>query len=117
MYHYRPLTGITSIRVLHLEPGTVASDISCRLSHIDIGEEPDYEALSYVWGTPALTYSMLCEGKQLAINESLHSALQRFRFEDRSRVLWADGICIDQKIVEERNQQVRIMRDVYQQAR
>jgi heterokaryon incompatibility protein (HET) len=40
-------------------------------------------------------------------------ALRRFRLEADARIIWADGICINQESVEERGNQVSFMDEIY----
>ncbi|KAF2181324.1 hypothetical protein K469DRAFT_539206, partial [Zopfia rhizophila CBS 207.26] len=48
---------------------------------------------------------------------SLKDALLRLRSADKVRVLWADGICIDQENYDQKANQVKLMGLVYWQAR
>jgi hypothetical protein len=75
-----------------------------------------YIALSYVWGDPALSRLIRVDGEAMYITASLDSALRHLRDTNRTRLVWADAICINQGDVEERNQQVRQMAWVYRQA-
>ena len=45
------------------------------------------------------------------------AAMRRLRNKKKRRVLWIDAICIDQSSMDERNQQVELMGDVYSKAR
>ena len=40
-------------------------------------------------------------------------ALKRVRLPDRPRILWIDAICTDQSSLEERAQQVLLMKDIF----
>lgn len=53
---------------------------------------------------------------QLYIGRSLHSALRHLRKRSTEVTVWADGLCINQRDVRERNHQVLLMRDIYQRA-
>ena len=44
---------------------------------------------------------------------NLENALRDLRHKNRSRVVWADAIAVNQQNIPERNQQVRLMRDIY----
>jgi hypothetical protein len=104
------------IRILHLHPATelhapIVSDL--RLALLD--EHPEYEAISYAWGNPNDTLPIRVNGEPLPITKSLHGALLRLREHERLK-LWADAICMHQANIKERNHQVRIMRDIYQNA-
>ncbi|KOC13748.1 hypothetical protein AFLA70_409g000941 [Aspergillus flavus AF70] len=55
-------------------------------------------------------------GKILGVTLNLYLALQHLRLQDEDRILWVDGICIDQANHKERGHQVRHMGDIYKQA-
>lgn len=104
------------IRVLTLYPGSSSEPILCTLSHehmFPMVLHP-YEALSYAWGDDVNDkVDILCDGKSISITRSLHTALVHLRLPDKPRVLWADGICINQADNAERAEQVKIMPMVY----
>lgn len=127
-YHYTTLesqhddsnngiTPSTHFRLLVLDGGDAADEISCSLEQYCVASALDYEAISYVWGDPTETCNIICSGQQLAVTKSLHSALCRFRFASQKRTLWADAICINQQDLGERSAQVSIMGKIYSQAR
>ncbi|KAH8768912.1 heterokaryon incompatibility protein-domain-containing protein [Diaporthe sp. PMI_573] len=72
-----------------------------------------YEAISYVWGSDKKDHSIVLSGKTHHITDNLSDALQQCRLPDRSRVLWADSICIDQDNGQEKNHQVYLMGRIY----
>ncbi|KAF2721004.1 HET-domain-containing protein [Polychaeton citri CBS 116435] len=90
-------------------------------------DRPTYITLSYAWGNTTesgahFTHQVICNGQRLSITKNLHDALVRIRevFDresdtsgDLRPLVWADAICIDQTGVEERNQQVAFMADIY----
>jgi hypothetical protein len=91
------------------------------LTSISNGDESQFEALSYVWGSQFGTEPLVCDGKQLLVTPNCKSALRHLRRGDAPRTLWVDAICIDQEnakqSVEERNAQVAMMGDIYAKAR
>lgn len=76
-----------------------------------------YAALSYVWGDINDKRTVSVNGKSLEITATLHSALRHLRNPEGELQVWADGICINQTDVEERNIQVQEMGTIYQLAR
>jgi Heterokaryon incompatibility protein (HET) len=117
-YNYEPLSSPYQIRLLLLDPGQHEEQLSCSLQLVSLEAGPDFEALSYVWGKSSDTRTIFCGDKTtMEIGLNLHTALQHLRHSDQPRLLWADAICINQKDVPERNQQVRIMGDIYSKAR
>jgi hypothetical protein len=61
-------------------------------------------------------YHILCEGKELSVTTSLWTALRRLRLPQERRILWTDAICINQRDVQERADQVQLMRQIYEGA-
>jgi hypothetical protein len=106
-----------TIRIIELLPSS-DYQITCKLHRISLDDNPYYEALSYCWGNPELSHSIICNGAELKITASLHGALQRLRQTFTSRWLWVDAICINQspQALEERAAQVSMMRDIYKNA-
>src|SRR6266480_5083928 len=128
LYHFESLHGAAKqIRLLTLIPAAFGSEVCIMLERIELGgaNPPDYEALSYVWGSTLAPDSVqiLLSKKQgqdgariLNVTKNLSSALQHLRYETRPRVMWIDAICIDQSNLKERSYQVALMSDIYQLA-
>lgn len=116
-YKYNPLSGPNQIRLLLLNPGRQFDRLSCSLQTASIEDAPDFEALSYVWGKPSSTRSIVCADKTMRIRPNLYTAIWHLRHPDRPRLLWADAICINQNDIPERNQQVRVMGNIYSKAK
>lgn len=76
----------------------------------------DFACLSYVWGNPTETRSIVVNGKSIEITENLGHALQQFRqdgmFCDQF-LLWVDALCINQHDSKERADEVQRMKDIY----
>lgn len=112
---HRPLaSGRQEFRVAVLLPSSdFSSTIECRFKHTTLNSKKQYEALSYFWGAPVFTQRILLENKPFYITPNLEIALRHLRYPDRERKIWIDAICIDQANVDERNEQVARMRDIY----
>lgn len=104
------------IRLLELLPGKHADHISCRLHLVSLGSHPEFEALSYCWGDDTEKLSIQVDEKVLNVTQNLRSALRHLRSPSQVRWLWIDGICINQKNLDEQSQQVSIMREIYRSA-
>jgi hypothetical protein len=118
VYQHRQLQPKRSIRVLELAPAkNLNAPIHCKLIETSLAEGPPAcltcEALSYAWGSPHGDRQILCEGKTLLVTANCDAALRRLRNKTNSRFLWIDSICIDQSSIKEKNEQVRLMADVY----
>ncbi|KAL8967869.1 MAG: hypothetical protein Q9197_005188 [Variospora fuerteventurae] len=82
------------IRLLNILPGQKSDPIG--------GQQP--------------SVNIQCDLQPLHITGNLNAAITALRLEDKSLLLWADAICIDQSSVEEKNCQVPLIRLIYQQA-
>jgi len=137
-YQYPPLPR-NSIRLLTLLPGAPDTDIHITVTPTPLPATTPYEALSYEWGLPSsvhvpsyhdsrsnslwqldvtiqLQAQIYCHGNAVVITSNLATILEQLRHRTRPRVLWIDGVCINQQDVDERREQVLLMRMVYEQA-
>jgi len=78
---------------------------------------PNYEALSYVWGELPESCWIICEGRFLAITQTLDAAIRKIRQSDTARTLWIDQICINQENTTERGMQVNLMGLIFANAK
>jgi hypothetical protein len=94
------------------------SDVpSYEIIHVCIDAAPEFEAISYVWGLSIFDRCLsLHDMSVLYVTESLAEALPCLSQLSKTKRLWIDQICIDQGNISERNQQVRIMGQIYEQA-
>ncbi|ESZ94114.1 hypothetical protein SBOR_5499 [Sclerotinia borealis F-4128] len=127
------------IRLMHLDSGP-NEPIRLTLQEVNLQSPPPYDCLSYTWSDPlyhALSpedeihrsndrreHPILCNGQSLLITESLLCALREFSKDNdeegkqgskfkKERLIWIDGICVNQDSIEERNIQVGMMGEVY----
>lgn len=114
---YQTLPPGNYIRYLVLEPGTRLDPIICGLEQANLDNAPDFEAVSYVWGSSVKNDKITCNNKTTHITANLSEALRRVRDSAESRALWADSICINQENDEEKGHQVGLMGQIYSQAR
>ncbi|OCK78373.1 HET-domain-containing protein [Lepidopterella palustris CBS 459.81] len=116
-FQYQPLnTSQREIRLLNLMPGKFNDPIHCTVSIASLDDPPKYEALSYTWGNPKDTRSIILDGIAVNITVNLYDALRHGRSERKVDVCWADAICINQADTAEKSWQVQQMRDVYRSA-
>jgi hypothetical protein len=113
-----------SVRLLEVLPGPYAAPIKCKVVQCDLDENPTYIALSYMWSQGTGKRYIDCQGTKISIGDNLWQFFREFRknitiqeyLSETTATpvrLWIDAICIDQTNIEERNQQVTLMRDVY----
>lgn len=103
-------------RVLNLAPGGPSDSLSGTLSNMSVSNPLPFEALSYVWGRNPSSETITCDGKPIQITTSVAVALRHLRLATRYRAIWVDQVCINQKDLIERSQQVRHMNSIYQRA-
>ena len=144
-YEYSALNESASeIRLMTLLPGRFEDDVIITLETVILTKEntPQYEALSYVWGSKEnpmditvkarkpkrpKSFSLLgrsrrrrleaCSPGTISVTQNLAIALPYLRKEDKPRVFWIDAICVNQQDPAERGHQVKRMAAVYSMAR
>jgi hypothetical protein len=114
-YTYEPLQGKSSIRLLRLFAGS-DDPLKAQLQHFVLGKTPKYRALSYVWGPPNFSETVILKGGFLQITLSLSDALKELRDPLHHVWIWADAICINQRDDQERGLQVKLMIEIYKNA-
>lgn len=108
------------IRLLELLPASNPQDeVQCEFRIASLGPSGEqgptphplqYEVLSYTWGESNTNRSItLCGQKNFKVTDNLYSALVRLRHAETKRILWIDGLCIDQDNNAERNWQVTLI--------
>ncbi|OAG09459.1 uncharacterized protein CC84DRAFT_1082351 [Paraphaeosphaeria sporulosa] len=113
----QPILSGRTFRLLFIHPAQhYEQQLQCSCLPFAIDDAPSFEALSYVWGHPTPAVEVLCNGKPFSIQPELANALSQLRLQQHARIVWADAICIDQNNVEERNNQVSLMRSIYPSA-
>ncbi|KAI0379294.1 heterokaryon incompatibility protein-domain-containing protein [Hypomontagnella monticulosa] len=117
-YCYEPIDRAKrQIRLLELSPGTKDEPIHGELKIANLGDNPDFDAVSYVWGDPTPCFTVIVNHKLLKVPASSHKLLVGMRDRHQSMTLWIDSICINQEDVLERGHQVRFMHAIYTTAR
>jgi len=143
---YRPLDASRSeIRLLEILGGDELDDdgtmVRCRLSTVSLDDNPDFCALSYVWGDATVTAPISVEAPsfsgdgqvdtdsavvvEVQATIKLAASLRKVRAGGSRYLkanpaafrLWVDAVCINQADPAERQHQVLLMRRVYKSAR
>src|SRR3569833_2160228 len=112
----QPSTARKRKRLIELLPDLPSQPVRCYLRDYDLDETGSYEALSYCWGDLNQLRDITCNGKALSISRNLERGLRDLRFADRSRLLWADAVCINQSDPAEKATQVPLMKSIYSKA-
>jgi hypothetical protein len=105
------------IRLISLQPSNEHSAaIRCEIFHASLEEEPAFEALSYAWGDTTASSQIFVNDDEFYVTLSLETALRYIREQHTARTLWIDAICINQRDIRERSEQVSLMGRIYSSA-
>jgi hypothetical protein len=109
---------VQEIRLLGLKYDTERSMIEASLRSIPMEACPPYVAVSYTWGDSTKRKTIKINGNPINIGENLWSFLHTIRTTKTGEhhYLWIDALCINQANIHERNHQVKMMKQIYQQA-
>jgi Heterokaryon incompatibility protein (HET) len=116
-YVYQPLDAPNAFRLLILYPGRPCEPLGGTIQYSIIDGGRSYEAISYTWGDNFKPCSILLDGRQMPLTQSLFNALVRLRYPNMDRKLWADGLCINQEDNKEKGFQVALMPKIYTYSR
>ena len=135
-YKYSNLTG-DEIRLLHLLPRSASREVRIKIETVTLSADqlPQYEALSYAWGSAkdpssvvvtvdhsyesktrgysAERIESISTSRSISITRNLAEALPYLRDATQPRTLWIDAICIDQKNSKEKGEQVSRMGEIF----
>ncbi|KAH0429960.1 heterokaryon incompatibility protein [Colletotrichum camelliae] len=120
------------IRLVRVNSGLDYAQITVTLEIASLNDEPSFAALSYVWGDPTITEEISVNGQTCRVTKNLAAALRHI-FKQQEAItnvqqqqlgwsvqpishVWADALCINQSDIEERNQQVSMMGELYSSA-
>jgi hypothetical protein len=115
---YSPLPLVNdgdSFRLLTIHPSDrLHSPLACTLRLARLSTNPEYEAISYCWGDPTFTKTVTVNLLPKTVTTNLYDVLQALRLAKEPRVVWIDGLCIDQgNDISEKNFQVPLMKSIY----
>ena len=115
-YQYRRLED-GEIRLLVLrKPRWFIGVVNASIVHQPIDPSPDYEAVSYRWGSSERTDEILINGCRFGVTKSAYDLLIARRSIWRDRTIWIDAICINQDDNQEKGAQVQLMCEIYRRA-
>jgi len=91
---YPPLRGERAIRLATILPGSWAEDLRCKLTSwpLDSTQRPNYQALSYVWGSAHVTEEILLNDQPLRVTVNLACALRYLRHSFHDVTFWIDAL-------------------------
>ncbi|KAJ3552316.1 hypothetical protein NPX13_g11146 [Xylaria arbuscula] len=122
-FRYQPLPDNSGfIRLLYLRPQSRTASIEGRIRlHCEViihpvDHCPPYVALSYAWGDATSRKNVKLGSHVISLTESLVTALEHLQHRDKTLVVWADAICINQTDDVEKGHQVQMMSRIYKHA-
>ena len=113
------LLDFTEIRLLRIMPHNfdlVTPMICCEIVHASMVSRPEFVALSYCWGDPSMTTTIVVNNTAVQVTLNLNDALFALR-SNGELLVWADALCINQNDLTERSYQVQRMGQIYSMAK
>lgn len=115
------------IRILELLPLEGVGNLHGRFLPVSLGNEsprPEYEAISYAWGSRIAPFSLRLEqGRTMLLTASLYLGLRKIlarsdNANKKSIYIWADALCIDQDEKKpEKAKQIRMLPEIFKAAK
>ncbi|GIZ45807.1 hypothetical protein CKM354_000895800 [Cercospora kikuchii] len=118
-FRYSALSSSTKqIRLLRvLEDVSAEFDCCCEIHNFEIELAPEYDAISYTWGSETPIKTIVVNDGALQVRQNCWIALrQRGSLKKHLAWTWIDSICINQSDDEEKSGQVQMMADIYRRA-
>ncbi|KAH8729126.1 heterokaryon incompatibility protein-domain-containing protein, partial [Phaeosphaeriaceae sp. PMI808] len=116
-FKHNPLPDSTThMRLLEIAEGNFDQHVACKLSVWPMNAVPSYLAISYTWGPTDPPAIITINEKQLEVRQNCEYVLQQAFSSKASQYFWVDALCIDQTSNEEKNDQVAMMGQIYNQA-
>lgn len=114
-YQYTAVRSERHIRLLAVHKDSEGHLIG-KLAPKPLDDVPNFIAISYTWGHKSQTHSLTIDGRKLRISKTAHEILNYYASSKKRRLLWIDTVCVDQKDSNDKSQQVRMMREIYNKA-
>jgi hypothetical protein len=117
LLRYQALAGPRSIRLLRVWTDFAKSRINGRFAQASLDENPNFQAISYCWGSSDLVDKVWFDDHQyLGITRSAAEVIRLLIDTKYAGHFWIDALCINQSDLEEKSKQVHLMGDVYSSA-
>ncbi|KAK3393963.1 hypothetical protein B0H63DRAFT_505755 [Podospora didyma] len=121
-YRYEDLdldcTG-SSIRLLNVRAdSSEPHGIRCELRNTSLTTALSFSAVSYRWSMLPASHAVTVSGMSLNVNENLLQLVLCLAQlpASRGQFFWVDALCINQRSINERNHQIRLMARIYSSA-
>ncbi|KAF7190982.1 Heterokaryon incompatibility protein 6, OR allele [Pseudocercospora fuligena] len=109
-------TADKQIRLLNVSPTPDEHGrLSCILESVSLASDipPRYEAISWRWGDTSHTRHITLNSELFLVPESAFEVLTEVCVKQSHSRVWLDILCINQENIDERSQQVPLMKDIY----
>jgi hypothetical protein len=112
-YRYQPIVAAREIRILRLEPGAFSDPLVAvvfsRDLEIDLdAPSPEYDGVSYCWGSYENLRILECDGQPLRITAIVDEMLRHLRKLRSARNLWIDASKLRCHVLRTRKTDARI---------
>ncbi|XPS71674.1 hypothetical protein M3J09_003851 [Ascochyta lentis] len=101
-YQYRKLNYILGqeIRLVNIHPGQPLEPVTCDIIHVNLEDDPEFEAVSYTWANGDEDKSLsekihISDESTTNVTASAHASLCQLRKHGLSRRVWLDAVCIN----------------------
>ncbi|KAI1427834.1 putative heterokaryon incompatibility protein [Xylaria sp. FL1777] len=101
------------IRLLKLSKLIPWNPICCELIAIQLDKVPQFETISYTWGTQLAVKPFILNGGRFTVSERVYDILHDRASCLMTRYIWIDSICINQNDEDEKSSQVQLMKNIY----
>lgn len=122
-FQYTALADETSKRLLSLRPQKRDGLIQVDTWETKTTDNTPYRCLSYTWGAPEITNTVLLNGRPMGVRRNLHEFLdmvvQRLSIDPSwlgAGAIWIDALCINQNDDVEKSTHVQHMGSIYEHA-
>lgn len=116
IYTHLPLKP-DAFRLLCLEGVSDTGLLICQLVQVDVNfTDQQYIAVSYTWGEQSRDHALQCSGVEVPVTRScvdVLSSLLKNIFKSGKGFVWIDQLCVDQENLDERAEQILLMKKIY----
>jgi hypothetical protein len=109
---------LEEFRLLRIMPAKDQDDhLEIRMETASLKNSPRFAALSYLWGKPAETHSIVCNGELMQIPKNSYHVLSSMRGTLRGhKLFWMDSLCINQRDMDEKSSMIKLMPNIFRTA-
>ncbi|KAI5361063.1 Putative heterokaryon incompatibility [Septoria linicola] len=120
-FEYQPLDAskgeIRLLTILRKQPSS--EQPHCRLKTVSVDESPppEFYSVSYCWGDPEPRSEITVDGQAIVVPHQTEQTLCHISECVGAVPVWIDAVCINQASLQERQEQIPLMKKIYSNAR